>query len=136
VTARRRPRRRRSALTLTGPLLALLAVLAVLVLGLDVLAHWWGLAVVAAACGGYWLGRRQAPAAVDGRELARTVTERDTARRELDAVRGELCRTRALLANARESAALAWDASADRPPRPPAALPDPGTRRSLLADPR
>lgn len=99
--------------------------LAAVGLGLDVLTHLWGLIVLAAACGGLWVGRRSK--STDGRDLRRAVAASLRLAAELDVTRREL-------AEARESAALAWDASADRPPRPD--VPEPEPRGRLLADPR
>jgi hypothetical protein len=150
MTARRRPARRtrRRARGWRSPL-GVLALAAVAVLALDLLAHWWVLALVAALAAGYWLGRRQGGgpiawpwsrparvplgavlAAADARDADEVARLRD----EVDRLAAEAEQLMTERDEARESAALAWDASASAPPRP---APPPGDGRArLLAAPR
>jgi len=132
VTACRRTRRRRGQV----PALPLLAVAAAALGALalvDVLAHVWPVLLAAAVLGAYAPGRRRAiPSPRPERERQADGAERERLAAEVDRLTAELD-------GARESAALAWDAAAEQPPRPadvgPADDLAAARRRRLLADP-
>jgi hypothetical protein len=140
------------------PALAAAVVLVGLVLVLSIAAHLAGLVILAAAVGGgYLAGRRSRPAATarparpaprpapsrpspaaapQWWQLAEADGTRHEPGRQLAAARAEITRLHAELADARASAAAAWDAAAERPPSAPAGHGPASHREALLAAPR